>query len=48
VSGQQKVDEKSNEIPTIPELLRLLDVSGCIVTVDAIGDQMEIAEQVIQ
>jgi predicted transposase YbfD/YdcC len=47
VLGQRKVDEKSNEITAIPELLRLLDVSGCIVTIDAIGCQTEIAEQII-
>lgn len=47
VLGQRKVDEKSNEITAIPELLRLLDVSGCIVTLDAMGCQTEIAEQII-
>lgn len=48
VLGQAKVEEKSNEITAIPELLRLLEVSGCIVTVDAMGCQREIAEQVVQ
>jgi hypothetical protein len=33
VLGQRKVDEKSNEITAIPELLKLLDLSGCIVTI---------------
>lgn len=47
VLGQAKVDEKSNEIRAIPELLRLLDLSGCIVTIDAMGCQTAIAEQVI-
>jgi predicted transposase YbfD/YdcC len=47
VLGQQKVDEKSNEITAIPELLRLLDVNGCIVTIDAMGCQTDIAEQII-
>jgi hypothetical protein len=42
--GQVVVDEKSNEIPAIPELLRLLDVSGALVTIDAMGCQKEIAE----
>jgi predicted transposase YbfD/YdcC len=46
--GQVKVDEKSNEIKAIPELLRLLYVKGCIVTIDAIGTQKEIAEQIRQ
>lgn len=48
VLGQTKVAEKSNEITAIPELLRLLDISGCIVTIDAIGTQTEIAETIIQ
>jgi hypothetical protein len=37
VLGQIKVDEKSNEITAIPELLRMLEISGCIVTMDARG-----------
>jgi predicted transposase YbfD/YdcC len=45
--GQVKVDDKSNEITAIPELLRILDVSGCIVTIDAMGCQREIADQII-
>jgi len=44
--GQRKVDSKSNEITAIPELLRLLDVSGCIVTIDAIGCQTKIAQTI--
>ncbi len=48
VLGQTKVAEKSNEITAIPELLRLLDVSGCIVTIDAIGTQIEIAEMIVE
>lgn len=47
VLGQTKVADKSNEITAIPELLRLLDVSGCIVTIDAIGTQTEITETII-
>lgn len=43
VLGQQKVDEKSNEITAIPELLRALDINGCLVTIDAMGCQREIA-----
>jgi len=45
--GQVKVDKKSNEIVALPELLRLLDISGCIVTIDAMGCQKEIARQII-
>ena len=39
VLGQQNVDEKTNEIKAIPELLKLLEITGCIVTIDAIGTQ---------
>jgi len=44
--GQRKVDDKSNEITAIPELLRLLDVSGCIVTLDAMGCQKDLAQAI--
>ena len=44
--GQVVVDEKSNEITAIPELLRLLDISGALVTIDAMGCQKEIAAQI--
>ncbi len=43
VLGQRKVDEKSNEITAIPELLKMLNISGCIVTIDAMGTQTAIA-----
>jgi len=46
VLGQRKVDDKSNEITAIPELLRVLDVAGCIVTLDAMGCQKEIAQTI--
>lgn len=48
VLGQVKVDEKSNEIPAIPKLLQLLDITGCLVTIDAIGTQTEIAGAIIE
>jgi predicted transposase YbfD/YdcC len=48
VLGQTKVDAKSNEITAIPALIDLLEISGCIVTVDAIGCQKEIAKQIIE
>ncbi len=41
VLGQRKVDEKSNEITAIPELLKMLALSGCIVTIDAMGTQTD-------
>ncbi|MEH1993424.1 ISAs1 family transposase [Nostoc sp.] len=44
VLGQVKVDEKSNEITAIPELLKVLELSGCIVTIDAMGCQKEIVK----
>ena len=47
VLGQVKVEEGSNEITVIPELLRVLAVQGCIVTIDAIGCQTDIAEAII-
>lgn len=45
--GQRKVDGKSNEITAIPELLDMLEVKGCIVTMEAMGTQREIAQKVI-
>jgi predicted transposase YbfD/YdcC len=45
--GQVACDEKSNEITAIPELLRLVDIRGAIVTIDALGAQKVIAEQII-
>lgn len=47
VLGQKKTGEKSNEIKAIPELLRVLDIKGATVTIDAMGCQTEIAETVI-
>jgi len=46
VLGQRKTDAKSNEITAIPELLELLNVSGCIVTIDAMGCQKDIAQTI--
>ena len=48
VLGQVKTAEKSNEITAIPQLLQLLDLHGCIVTIDAMGCQRSIAEQIIE
>ena len=48
VLGQRKVDEKSNEITAIPELLKMLALSGCLMTMDAIGTQTEIAKTIIE
>ncbi len=44
--GQVKVEDKSNEITAIPALLELLNISGCIITIDAIGTQHEIAHRI--
>ncbi len=47
VLGQVKTNEKSNEITAIPELLNMLDIEGCIITIDAMGTQKKIAETII-
>jgi predicted transposase YbfD/YdcC len=47
VLGQRKVAEKSNEITAIPELLDVLRLTGCIVTIDAMGWQTAIAQKII-
>jgi predicted transposase YbfD/YdcC len=46
--GQRKIDEKSNEITAVPELLKLLFIKGCIVTVDALNCQKDITQTVIE
>lgn len=48
VLAQTKVQDKSNEITAIPALLELLDLKGCIVTIDAMGTQKNIAAQIQQ
>ena len=48
VLGQVKTNDKSNEITAIPELLRLLELTGCIVTIDAIGCQTALADVIVQ
>ena len=48
VLGQRKVDGHSNEIMAIPQLLRSLDVSGCIVTTDAMGCQKKVAREIVE
>jgi predicted transposase YbfD/YdcC len=48
VLGQLKVADKRNEITALPELLRVLELSGCIVTVDAMGTQKKIAKEIIE
>ena len=48
VLGQEKTAEKSNEITAIPELLEVLDIKGCIVTIDAMGCQTAIATKIIK
>src|SRR5258706_11662819 len=46
--GQVKVADQSNEITAIPELLRALELSGCIVTIDALGCQRNIAREILE
>lgn len=48
VLGQEKTAEKSNEITAIPELLEVLELKGCIVTLDAMGCQTEIAKKIVK
>lgn len=47
VLGQQKVDDKSNEITAIPKLLMKLNITGTVVTMDAMGCQTKVAEQIV-
>jgi predicted transposase YbfD/YdcC len=47
VLGQLRIDEKTNEMTALPELLAALDVRGCIVTVDALGCQTEVAQTIV-
>ena len=46
--GQVKVDDKSNEITAIPLLINSLELSGCIVTIDAMGCQKDITQTIIE
>jgi predicted transposase YbfD/YdcC len=48
VLGQLKVADKSNELTAVPELLRVLELSGCIVTLDAMGCQKKIAREITE
>lgn len=48
VLGQIKTDEKSNEITAIPALLELLELKGCIVTIDAMGCQRDISAKIAE
>ena len=48
VLGQRKVDEKSNEITAIPQLLAALELTGTMVTIDAMGRRREIASRIIE
>lgn len=47
VLGQYKVDDKSNEITALPKLLSMLQIEDCIISIDAMGCQKEIAKQII-
>lgn len=48
ILGQVKTEEKSNEITAIPELIKSLDISGAIITIDAMGCQKEIASLILE
>lgn len=45
--GQERVEQKSNEITAIPELLEALYINGCLISIDAMGCQKEIARQIV-
>ena len=47
VLGQVETAEKSNEITAIPKLLKMLDIEGCTITIDAMGTQKDIASEII-
>jgi predicted transposase YbfD/YdcC len=48
VLGQVKVSDKSNEITAIPDLLKMLELTGCIVTIDALGCQKQIVSEIVK
>jgi hypothetical protein len=48
VLAQTKVDAQSNEITALPEILGQLAIRGCLVTIDALGCQREIAQQILR
>ena len=48
VLGQVQTEEKSNEITAIPQLLAALDIAGCVVTIDAMGCQKQIARNIVE
>ena len=48
VLGQKKVEGKSNEITALPELIQILDLAGCVVTIDAMGCQKEIVKKIVE
>lgn len=47
VLGQVKTESKSNEVTAIPELLKLLEIKGCLISIDAMGCQTAIAQQIV-
>ena len=46
--GQQRVDDKSNEITAIPEVLKQIEITGAVVSIDAIGCRRSIAAQIVE
>ncbi len=48
VLGQERVDQKSNEVTAIPKLLKALELKGCLVTLDAMGCQKKVAKQCVE
>ena len=48
ILGQKRVNEKTNEITAIPELLDMLEIEGCVITIDAMGTQKEVTKKIIE
>ncbi len=48
VLGQVKCADKSNEMTAIPELLKIIEITGCLVTIEAMGCQKEIVRQIVK
>lgn len=44
--GEKKVEEKTNEITAIPELLNTINIKGTVITIDAMGTEVEIVEKI--
>ncbi len=48
VMGQERVDQKSNEITALPKLLKALEIKGCLITLETMGCQKKVAEEYVR